>query len=55
MGVLYSEDVLVWNCVILSMQKIQNVKWMDLNSMDQDDPEAIKEQSIRLVRILNAN
>ena len=37
------------------MQKTQNEKWMDLNLMDQEDPEATKEKSLRLCRILNAN
>ena len=55
MDVLYSEDVAVWDIVRLSRQKIHNVKWTDLNLTDQEDPQAIKEQSIRLGRILNAN
>ena len=37
------------------MQKTQNEKWMDLNLMDQEDPEATKEKSLRLCRILNVN
>ena len=35
--------------------KIQNGKWTDLNLMDQNDPEDIKEQSKQLGRILDAN
>ena len=50
--VLYSEYVVVWDGVILPMHKIHNVKWMDLNLMDQVDPDTIKEQFIRLGRIL---
>ena len=55
MDVLDSVDVVVWDGIRLPMQKIQNGKWTDLNLMDQEDPEAIKEQSIRLGRILDAN
>ena len=55
MDVLYSEDAVVWDGVRPPMQKIQNGKWTDLNLMYQEDPEAIKEQSIRLGRILDAN
>ena len=55
MDVLYSEDVVVWGGTRLPMHKIQNGKWKDLNPMDKEDPEAIKEHSIRLGRILDAN
>ena len=55
MDVLYSEDVVVWGGVRLTMQKIQNGKWTDLSLMDHGYPEAIKEHSIRLGRILDAN
>ena len=55
MNVLYSEDAVVWDGVRLPMQKIQNGKLMDLNLMDQEDPEAIKEQSMRLGRKIDAN
>ena len=55
MDVLYSEDVVLWDGVRLTMQKIKNGKWTDLNLMDQEDPEAIKEQYIRLGRILDVN
>ena len=37
------------------MQKIQNEKWTDLNLMDKEYPEAIKEHFIRLGWILYAN
>ena len=37
------------------MQKIQNGKWTDLSLMDHGDPEVIKEHSMRLGRILDAN
>ena len=37
------------------MQKTQNGKWTDLNLMDQEYPETIKENYIRLGRILDAN
>ena len=37
------------------MQKIQNGKWTDPNLMDQEYLETIKEKSIRIGRILNAN
>ena len=53
--VLCSEDVLVWDGVRLPMQKIQNGKWTDLNLMYQEDPDDIKEKSIRLGRKLDAN
>ena len=43
---LCSEDVVIWDGVRLPMQKIQNGKLTDLNLMDQEDPEAIKEKSI---------
>ena len=55
MYVLYSEDIVVPGGVRLPMQKIQNGKWMDLNLMDQENPGATKEHSIRLGRILDAN
>ena len=55
MDVLYSEDVLVWDSIRLPMQKIQNGKWTDLDLMYQEDPEAIKEHSIRLGRIIDYN
>ena len=55
MDVLYSLDVVVWGGVTLPMQKIPNGKWTDLNLMDQEDPEAIKEHYIRLGRIIDAN
>ena len=37
------------------MQRIQNGKQTDPNLMDQENPEAIKEHFIRLVRILDTN
>ena len=37
------------------MRKIQNEKCTDLHLMDQEYPEAIKEHSIQLSRILDAN
>ena len=43
MDVLYSEYVVVWDGIRLPMQKIQNLKWTDLNLMDQEDPAATKE------------
>ena len=52
---LCSEDVVIWDGVRLPMQKIKNGKLTDLNLMDQEDPEAIKEKSIQLDRILDAN
>ena len=55
MDVLYSEDVLVWYGVILPMQKIQDGKWTDLHLMNQEYPEAIREQSIQLGIILDTN
>ena len=55
MDVIYSEDVVVWDSVRLTMQKIQNGKWTDLNWMYQEDQEAIKEQSIQLGRKIDAN
>ena len=55
MDVLYSEYVVVWDSVRLIMQKIKNGKWTDLNLMDQEDPGAIKEQSIQLGKIFDAN
>ena len=38
MGVIYSEDVLLWDGFRLPMQEIQNGKWIDLNLMDREDP-----------------
>ena len=55
MDVLYSEDVVVWDGVRLTMQKIQNGKWTDLNLMDQEDPESTKEKSIQIGIIIDAN
>ena len=55
MDVLYSEYVVVWDGVRLPMQKIQNVKWMDLHLMHQEDTEAIKDQFTRLGRIIDYN
>ena len=55
MDVLYSEYVVVWDGVRLPMQKIKNGKWTDLSLMDHEDPEAIKEQSIWISRILYSN
>ena len=55
MNVLYSEDVAAWDGVRLPMQIIQNVKWTELNLMDQEYTQAIKEKSIQLGRILDAN
>ena len=55
MDVLYSEYVLVWDGVRMPMHKIQNGKGKDLNWMDQEDPDAVKEQSIWISRILDAN
>ena len=55
MDVLYSEYVLVWDGIRMPMHKTQNGKWTDLNLMDQEDPEAVKEQYIRIGRILDAN
>ena len=55
MDVLYSEYVVVWDGVRLPMQKTQNGKWTKLNLIYQEYPESIKEQYIRLGRILNAN
>ena len=37
------------------MQKIQNGKWADLNLMDQDYLEAMKEKCKRLDIIIDAN
>ena len=54
-NVLYSKYVVVWDGIRLAMRKIQNGKWTDLNIMDQEDPEATKEHSIRLSRIIDAN
>ena len=42
MDILYSEYVVVCDGIIIPMHKIHNGKWMDLNLMDQKDPEAIK-------------
>ena len=55
MYVLYSEDIVVRGSIRLPMQKIQNGKWTDVNSMHQEYPEAIKEHSIWLGRILDDN
>ena len=52
---MYSEDVVVWYGVRLSMQKIQNGKLTGLNLMGQDDLEAIKEKSKRLGIIIDSN
>ena len=41
--VLYSENVVVWDNIILPVQKIQNGNWTDLNLLGQEDPESIKE------------
>ena len=53
--VLHSKDAVVRDSVRLTMQKIQNGKWTDPNLMDQEYLETIKEKSIRIGRILNAN
>ena len=53
--VLYLDGVVVWDGVRTTMLKNQNRKWTELNLMDQDDPEAIKEQSKQLGRILYSN
>ena len=37
------------------MQKKQNEKWSELNIMDQEDPQSVKEQSIRFSIIINMN
>ena len=55
MGVIYSEEVVVWYSIRLPMQKIQNGKWTELNLIYQEDTEANKERSIRLVRIIDTN
>ena len=47
--------MLVWDGVRIPMHKIQNGKGKNLNLMDQEDPEAVKEQSIRIGIILDAN
>ena len=39
----------------MPMHKTQNGKWTDLNLMDQEYPEAVKEQYIRIGRIIDAN
>ena len=41
--------------LIMSMQKIQNGKWTDLNLMDQKYSESVKEQSERIGRIIHDN
>ena len=55
MDVLYSEDAVAWDAVRLPMQKSQNGKQMDLNLVDQEDTEAVKEKSIQIGRILYSN
>ena len=50
--VLYSEDVGVWDGVRMPMQEIQNAKWTELNLMDQEDPEASKNNLYGLVEYL---
>ena len=35
MDVLYSEDVVVWKGIRMTMQKIKNGRWADHNLMDQ--------------------
>ena len=55
MYILYSEHVVVWDGVRLIMQKIQNLKCTDIKLMDQEDPDANKEQPMRNGRILHAN
>ena len=35
--------------------KFQNIKWADLNLVDQDNPEPIKEQSKQLGMIIDTN
>ena len=55
MDVFYSEDVVVWDGIRLPMQKIKNGKWTDLDLLDQEDPEDIKENNIHIGRILDAN
>ena len=51
----YSEDVVVWDGVRLPMHKTQNEKWTDLDLIYKEYPEAIKEHSIWLGRILDDN
>ena len=55
MDVIYSEDVVVWDSVRLTMQKIQNGKWTDFNLMYKEDTEAIQEKPTRLGRITDTN
>ena len=55
MDVLYLEDVVVRDDVQMPMQKIQNGNLTDLNLMDQDNPEAIKEQYKQIRIIIDAN
>ena len=43
MDILYSGYLIVWNGVRLPMHKIQNGKCTDLNLMDLEYPESIKE------------
>ena len=50
--VLYSEDVGVWDGVRMPMQEIQNTKWTEINLMDQEDPEASKNNLYGLVEYL---
>ena len=52
MDVIYSEDVAVWDGVLLFMQKVQNVKWTDFNLMLQEDPETIQNNPYGLVEHL---
>ena len=55
MDVIYSEVVVVWDNVRLTMQKIQNGKWTDFNLMDKEDTEAIQEKPTQLGRITDTN
>ena len=55
MDVLCSEDVVLWDSVRLPTQKIKNEKCADLNLMNQEYPESIKEQSIHLSRVRDSN
>ena len=55
MDVLYSEYVVVWGSIRLPKKKIQNGRWTYLNLIYQEDPEVIKEQPTRIVRILYIN
>ena len=51
----YSEDVVVWDGVRLPMHKTQNGKWTDLDLIYKEYPEAIKEHSIQIGRLLDTN